>query len=86
MSTNNELKVILVNDQEKLNCFKRRAYFYYNVGYNLDRYYAAYLKGTLDSLLQQEGFTNDEDRAVLVNYTKEKGKVLARKRTKRLKR
>ena len=78
------LKVTPVNDREELKKLEWYSNYYYNFGYNLDKYYKAYLDGTLDSLLQQEGF-DEQDRALLINYTKNKGQVLARKRTKKTK-
>ena len=78
------LKVTPVNDREELQKLEWYSNYYYNFGYNLDKYYKAYQDGTLDSLLQQEGF-DANDRVILTNYTKEKAPVLARKRTKKTK-
>ena len=75
---NKEFRVVEVNDTEKLKELRNYLNLYYNLGYNIEKYYKYYEQGKLDDKLKKQ--YNNEDINLAIEYLQEKGPTLVKKK------
>ena len=78
-----EFGVVVVDDKEKLAELKSDSDFYYNLGYNENKYFKYYQQGRLDDKLQND--YNDAEIKKVEKYLEEKGTTLVKNHNKKIK-
>lgn len=75
-----------VNDWRAVESLNDYLTLYRNLGWDLSKFYEAYQNGTLETLLQQKGYRlSYQEKEKLINYVKEKGPILAKRKNHRRK-
>ena len=76
-----EFRVVKVDDKKQLQTLKQYLNFYYDLGYNEEKYFKYYQQGKLDDKLRKR--YNDTGVEAAKEYLEEKGPTLVkRKKTK----
>lgn len=76
--TKKEFKVVKVNDLQTLQALKDTLYLYFDLGYNVEKYYKYYLQGKLDRKLDK--YYNDTGIEIAKEYLEEKGLQLIKRK------
>ena len=80
---NKKFGVVVVDDKAKLAESKSNSDFYYNVGYNENKYFKYYQQGRLNDKLQKD--YNDAEIKKVEEYLEEKGPKFLKKHNKNIK-
>lgn len=72
---------VSVKSSDKINDLNRYLDFYYNIGYNVDKYYNYYLKGNVNCIAKNK--YTEEDANLVNEYFEEQGPVLVKRKLKR---
>ena len=75
---NKEFRVVQVDDLERLKAVKSWLHLYYDLGYDVEKYYGYYKKGKLDTKLSKH--YNEKGIEVAKKYLEEKGPTLVKKK------
>ncbi len=71
-----------VRSSDKIDDINRYLEFYYNIGYNSDKYYNYYLNGNMEEILQKK--YTDEDSILVNEYFKNQSNSHVKKKVKKL--